>query len=182
MAKVDLSKYNNSWYQPGPLPKRLLWIFIGRVFVNSYLPIPMVLKRVVLRFFGAKLGKGVILKPKINIKYPWFLEIGAFSWIGEKVWIDNLGLVKVGANACISQGVLLLSGNHDYKATDFKLRIENIDIEDGVWIGAQSIVTQGVKCGSHSVLGAGSLLSQSLPENEIWAGNPAKFLRMREIS
>jgi len=182
MAKVDLSKYNNSWYKPGPLSKRLLWIIIGRVFVNTYLPIPMALKRVVLRSFGAKLGKGVVLKPKVNIKYPWFLQIGDFSWIGEKVWIDNLGYVKIGSNACISQGALLISGNHDYKSTHFDLMIENIEIEDGVWIGSRSIVTQGIKCRSHSVLGAGSFLSQSLPENEIWSGHPAKFQRMREIS
>ncbi len=181
MTKVDLSKYENTWYKPGPLVYRMLWLFFGRVFVNTYLPLPIFFKVLVLRLFGAKIGKGVVIKPKVNIKYPWFLEIGDYAWIGELVWIDNLDSVKIGDHSCLSQGVLLLNGNHDYKKSTFDLIVDKIIIEEGVWIGAKSIVTQGVICGKNSVLGTGSLLSQNLPEMEIWTGNPAKFIRKREL-
>ena len=50
-------------------------------------------KRFLLRLFGAKIGKGVVIKPCVNIKYPWKLRIGNYVWIGENVWIDNLDTV-----------------------------------------------------------------------------------------
>ena len=57
----------------------------------------------------------------MNIKYPWFLAIGDHTWIGEKVWIDNLAEVAIGANCCVSQGAMLLCGNHNYKKSTFEL-------------------------------------------------------------
>lgn len=181
MTKVDLSKYDNSWYNHGPLIKRILWIFFGRVFVNSYLPFPSEVRAIVLRLFGAKIGKKAMIKPKVNIKYPWQLVVGNFVWIGENVWIDNLDLVRIEDNACISQGAMLLTGNHNYKSKTFDLIVKKIVIEEGAWIGAKSLVNPGIICGSHSVLGAGSVLSRNLPSEEIWAGNPAIFVRKRII-
>ncbi|AWV98404.1 WcaF family extracellular polysaccharide biosynthesis acetyltransferase [Arcticibacterium luteifluviistationis] len=181
MNKVDLSKYDNSWYNHGPLYRRLLWLLFGRIFINTYFPIPTKFKIIVLRVFGAKMGENIMIKPKVNIKYPWLLEVGDNTWIGEQVWIDNLDFVKVGTNVCLSQGVMLLTGNHDYKSRKFDLMVGKITLEDGVWIGAKSLVAPGVICHEHSVLGAASLLSKSLPSNEIWSGNPAIFLRNRII-
>jgi putative colanic acid biosynthesis acetyltransferase WcaF len=129
--------------------------------------------------FGAKIGKGVVIKQRVNIKYPWKLAIGDNTWIGEGVWIDNLGDVKIGANCCISQGALLLCGNHDYKKASFDLMVGEIVLEDGVWIGAQSIVTGGVKCHSHSILMSGSITSADLESYKIYRGNPAEFVRER---
>lgn len=181
MSKVDLSKYNNSWYNHGPILRRLLWLVLGRVFINTYFPIPAKFKVFVLRAFGAKMGRGIMIKPKVNIKYPWLLEVGDNTWIGEKVWIDNLDLVSIGCNVCLSQGVMLLTGNHDYKSPTFDLMIGKITLEDCVWIGAKSLVTPGVICYENSVLGAASVLNKNLPHNQIWSGNPAVYLRNRII-
>lgn len=181
MSKVDLAKYDNSWYNHGPLSRRLLWLIFGRIFINTYLPIPAKLKVSILRLFGAKFGKNIMIKPKVNIKYPWLLEVGDNTWIGEQVWIDNLDYVKIGTNVCLSQGVMLLTGNHDYKSQTFDLMIGKIILEDGVWIGAKSLVAPNVICYENSVLGAASILSKNLPSNEIWSGNPAIFLRNRII-
>ena len=65
--------------------------------------------------FGAKIGKGVIIRPGVSVKYPWKLQIGDNTWIGENVWIDNLSNIIIGKNVCVSQGAMLLSGNHNYK-------------------------------------------------------------------
>ncbi|MGR3809503.1 WcaF family extracellular polysaccharide biosynthesis acetyltransferase [Jiulongibacter sp. NS-SX5] len=181
MLKVDLSTYDNSWYQPGSLVKRTLWHIVGRIFINTYLPIPMTIKRTVLSSFGAKLGKGVIIKPKVNIKYPWFLEIGDYSWVGEKVWIDNLTTVKIGANCCLSQGAMLLSGNHDFNKSTFDLITKEIVLEDGVWVAVRSIVTGGVTMQNHSMLAGNSVLSKGTKPYEIWRGNPAEYVKNREI-
>jgi putative colanic acid biosynthesis acetyltransferase WcaF len=177
--KTDLSKFNNDWYKPGSKYKILLWFIVNRLIINTYFPIPVFFKCFVLRIFGAKIGNGIMIKPKVNIKYPWFLEIGDYAWIGENVWIDNLGKVFIGANACISQGVLLLTGNHDYKKETFDMILKNIIIEEGVWIGAKSVVCQGVICQSHSVLGVNSVATKNLEPFSVYQGNPAQFVRIR---
>lgn len=126
-----------------------------------------------LHLFGAKIGKGVVIKSGVNIKYPWNLSIGDYSWIGENVWIDNLVQVTVGSNVCISQGAMLLCGNHNYKRQTFDLIVKPIVIEDGVWVGAQSTVCPGVTMHSHSVLSVGSIASKDLMPFSIYRGNPA---------
>lgn len=135
-----------------------------------------------LRLFGAKIGTDVLIKPCVNIKYPWFLEIGDHSWIGENAWIDNLAKVTVGANVCISQGAYLLTGNHDYSTPGFNLIIKGIVIEDGVWIGARSVICPGVTCKSHAVLSAGSVATKDLEANSIYQGNPAVKIRDRFVN
>ena len=176
--KTDLSKYNNSWYKPGGKIKRLLWYLINAIFFNSPLHINFI-KIFLLRLFGAKVGTGVILKPFLNIKYPWFLEVGDYTWIGEKVWIDNLATVSIGSNCCLSQGALLLCGNHNYKKETFDLIIKPITLKNGVWIGAKAIVCSGVTCNNYSVLAVGAVATANLNENSIYQGNPAIFVRSR---
>jgi len=138
-------------------------------------------KRMLLRVFGAKIGKGVVIKPGVNIKYPWFLKIGNHSWIGEGVWIDNLGLVEIGENVCLSQGALLLCGNHNYKKVTFDLMVGDIKLENGVWIGAKCIVTGNVTCCSHAILTAGSVATSDLEAFGVYQGNPCKFIRERKL-
>lgn len=179
--KTDLSKFNNDWYQPGSKIKILLWFFFNAFFLkNKYNPSSGI-KKTVLKLFGAKIGKGVVLKPSISVKYPWKLIIGDFTWIGENVWIDNLDQVTIGNNVCISQGALLLCGNHNYKKSKFDLMIGSIILEDGVWIGAKSIVTQNVTCKTHSVLAVQSVCSSDLEANSIYKGNPAVKIKDRII-
>lgn len=186
MNKTDLSKYNNDWYKKSNLTRGFLlstfWFLTNNIFFNSYLLIPVSIKRLILRLFGAKIGKNVMIKHKINIKYPWNLEIGDNVWLGEELWIDSLGKVKIGANACLSQGAMLLSGNHDYKKITFDLKIDDIIIEEGVWIGAKAIVCGGVTCFSHAVLSVNSVANKDLDAYFIHQGNPAIKIRQRIIA
>lgn len=129
--------------------------------------------------FGAKIAANVMIKPKVNIKYPWYLTIGKNAWIGENVWIDNLTEVTIGPNCCISQGALLLTGNHNYKSTLFDLMVAPITLEEGVWIGARSTVCPGVVCKSHAILTVNSVATQNLAPYSIYSGNPAQFIRNR---
>lgn len=179
--QTDLSTYDNSWYKPGGAVRRYAWFVLGRLFIHTYLPLPVGFKRLVLRLFGAKIGTNVMIKPKVNIKYPWFLAVGENTWIGENVWIDNLAQVSIGANCCLSQGALLLTGNHNYKSTRFDLKTSPITLEDGVWIGARAVVGPGVTCGSHAVLSVNSVASKDLAPYLIYGGNPALCIRKREF-
>ena len=183
MKQVILHKYNNSWFSAGAGKIKIaLWYLFSIIFFkNSLLPFYGV-KSSVLRLFGATVGKGLVIKPCVNIKYPWNLEIGDDVWIGENVWIDNLVKVRIDNNAVLSQGCLLLCGNHNYKTTTFDLIVKGINIEEGAWIGAKAIVCQGVTVGSHAVLCVGSVTSHNLEPYSIYQGNPAQKIRERVIT
>jgi len=132
-----------------------------------------------LRLFGAKVGVGVTIKPSVNVKYPWLLEIGNHVWIGEEVWIDNLTTVKIGNNCCLSQGAMLLTGSHNYKLDTFDLIVSKIELKDSVWIGAQAVVCPGVTCFENSVLSVASVATKNLEAGMIYQGNPAEIKRKR---
>lgn len=178
-TRLDL--YNNSWYKPGGnAVSRLLWYLVNAVFFQTALFPLNGLKVLLLRLFGAKIGLGVVIKPSVNIKYPWRLQVGNYSWIGEQVWIDNLGDVQIGAHCCLSQGALLLCGNHNYKSQTFDLMVGNITLQDGAWVGAKAIVAPGATLETGAVLAAGSVGIGILKENGIYQGNPARFVKTRE--
>lgn len=179
--KSDLATFTNTDYQPGSIIKRLTWYFINRIFIHTSLLFPSSFKSWVLQLFGAKIGRGVVIKPKVNVKYPWFLEIGDHVWIGEEVWIDNLTHVKLESNVCVSQGAMLLTGNHNYKRSTFDLITGPITLKEGVWIGAKSVVCPGVTCQSHAILAVGSVATKDLDAYTIYQGNPAKAIRNRTI-
>lgn len=181
--KTDLSVYSTGNFVIGAGKiKQLLWYFVNVLFfINPLNPISGIKVRL-LRLFGAKVGRGVVIKPSVNIKYPWKLTIGDFTWIGEKAWIDNLSDVKIGCHCCLSQGSMLLCGNHNFKKTTFDLMVSDIILEDGAWIGAHSVVCPGVICKSHSVLAVNSVATRNLDEYSIYQGNPAVLVKTREIS
>jgi putative colanic acid biosynthesis acetyltransferase WcaF len=179
--KTKLAEFDNSAYRPGSKLKILLWYCINVFFFLNPLIIYSPLKVWLLRAFGATVGHGVVIKPQVNVKYPWFLSIGDHAWIGEKVWIDNLAQVNIKTNVCISQGAMLLTGNHDYKSESFDLIIQPITLEEGAWIGAQSVVCPGVTCGSHSILTVGSVATRNMDDYFIYQGIPAIKIRARKI-
>ena len=179
---TDLSSFNNAWYNPGASAlKRGLWYFTNLVFFQSGLFPINGLKTELLKIFGAKVGKGVVIKPRVNIKYPSNLKIGKHTWIGENVWIDNLAFITIGDHVCLSQGAMLLCGNHNYKMSSFKLIVVEIILENGVWIGAHAIVTPGVNCYSHAVLAVNSVATKDLEAYMIYQGNPAQKVKERHI-
>jgi putative colanic acid biosynthesis acetyltransferase WcaF len=180
--QTDLSKFNTGTYSAGPRLKVLLWFFINYYIFNNAFPWPSGLKQFLLRLFGAQVGKGLVIKNKVRIKYPWRLRIGHYCWIGESVWIDNLETVELGNNVCLSQGAMLLTGNHDYNLSDFPYRLGKIQLQDGVWIGAQAVVCPGVICQSHAVLTVNSVATKHLAPWGIYSGNPACLVRSRKLT
>ena len=178
---VDLSHYNNRSYNTGAsMLKRIAWYLINTMFFKSSVH-GYKFKVALLKLFGAELGIDVKIKPHVNIKYPWNLVIGNHVWIGESVWIDNLDKVQLGNHVCISQGAILLCGNHNFASTKFELITGKIILEDGVWIGAKSMVCPNVICHSHSVLSVMSVATKDLQSYTIYKGNPAEPIKERII-
>ena len=171
--EVDNSSYTVTIQNGASKMKQVLWYTCNACFfINPLNPISGIKVRL-LRLFGARVGKGVIIKPSVNIKFPWKLEIGDHAWIGEGVWIDNLCKIYIGDNTCISQGALLLTGSHDYTKTSFDFIANEITLEEGVWIGARAVVGGGVTCRTHCILGINSVAESDLKPYTIYKGNPA---------
>jgi putative colanic acid biosynthesis acetyltransferase WcaF len=182
-SSTDLSAFTVGDYHPGAgRVKILLWSFFNYFLFNSSVPWPRGLKVFLLRAFGAQVGPGLVIKIRVRIKYPWRLRIGGHCWIGESVWIDNLEDVVIGNHVCLSQGALLLTGNHDYTVSHFPYRLGRIVLEDGVWIGARAVVCPWVVCGSHAILTVNSVAARSLEGWKVYVGNPARATRERVIT
>lgn len=179
--KTNLAEYDNSDYNPGNVFKRVCWFVVNTLFFKSSLIPFYSFKRFLLRIFGAKIGKAVVIKPGVSIKYPWLLQVGNYCWIGENVWIDNLANVQIGDHVCVSQGAFLFCGNHNFKKKGFDLMLAPIMLDDGVWIGSKAIVCPGTVCNSHAVLTVGSVAVGILEAYSIYRGNPALKLKDRII-
>jgi len=182
MSVVRLAEFNNSWYSPG---RNLLvqgaWYFFGLPLLRaSWIP-SSGFRRTLLRLFGARIGSDVILKPGIRIKYPWLLEIGVSSWIGEDVWIDNLVHVQIGSNVCVSQGAYICTGNHDWSDPAFGLIVRPVTVQDGAWIGARAFICPGIQIAEHAVVTAGSVVTTNLLTSRVYGGNPAREITVRAI-
>ncbi|HEX9513728.1 MAG TPA: WcaF family extracellular polysaccharide biosynthesis acetyltransferase [Puia sp.] len=179
--QVDNASYRTTIDIGASRFKQMAWYFINILFFKNPFNILSALKIALLKLFGARLGQGVVIKPAVNIKYPWKLQVGDYSWIGEEVWIDNLSDVIIGRNVTLSQGSLLLTGTHDHSRTTFDFMAFPIILEDGVWIGAKAVVYGGITCRSHSILGINSVAEKELEPYTIYKGNPAVPVLKREI-
>jgi putative colanic acid biosynthesis acetyltransferase WcaF len=176
---IDLARFRNPQFDRArPKWFEAIWMVTQALFVSSWLP-GSAHRRLLLKLFGARIGEGVVIKPNVRIKFPWRLEISDHSWIGEDVWIDNLALVTIGSNACISQGAYLCTGSHDWSSPAFDLIVKPITIGDGAWIAAKSTVGPGVSVGKGAVLGLGSTTSKDLDAWCIYSGAPAEFVKKR---
>lgn len=136
---------------------RAAWYLVNAWFFQSAVLalIPSSWKARILRAFGAKIGKGFVCKPRVTIKYPWFLEIGDHVWLGELVWIDNHTTVRIGNSVCISQGAYLFTGNHDWNDLAFRFFCKPIEIGEGCWVGAKVIILPVTRLSSGTVVMSG---------------------------
>jgi putative colanic acid biosynthesis acetyltransferase WcaF len=177
----DLSAFRNRQYHPGKgILVRTVWYYCSLLFFeNGWFPVSGI-KVSLLRLFGAKIGRGVVFKPHVRIKYPWRLAIGDHCWIGQSVWIDNIEDVTIGDHVCVSQLAYFCTGSHDHRTPAFDLLAKPITVHTGAWIGARATLLGGVVVQANAIVAAGSVVVKSVPEEAIVGGNPAKEIRQRE--
>jgi len=179
---VDLSKFSTGGFDRGAsAAKESLWLVVSLILFRLCPFKLSALKCRVLKLFGGRVGRGVVIKPAVKITFPWKLNLGDHVWLGEECWLLNLAPITIGDNACISQRAFLCAGNHDFKSPAFDLITKPIQVERGAWIGANAFVGPGVTVGTHAVLTAGSVATKDLPPYGIYQGNPAMFVRQRQI-
>ncbi len=178
---MDLSKYQHSYDSGRSRVVEALWFFAGLPILRCALLPSSAVRRTLLRIFGAKIGAAVVIKPGVRVKYPWLLRVGDHVWLGEDCWIDNLAMVSIGKNVCVSQGAYLCTGNHQWSDPAFALVIRPILVHDGAWIGARAVLGPGTIVGEGAVLGLGSVTTGRVPSYEVHAGNPSAFVCNRKM-
>lgn len=159
---------------------QLWWLVQSFLFNNS----PQFMygwRRWLLRCFGARVGKGVILRPSCSVTYPWKVSIGDYAWIGDEVVLYSLGEIHIGKNAVVSQRSYICTGSHDYTKPEFDIYQQPIVIEEECWLATDVYVAPGVTIGRGTVVGARSSVFKSLPAGKICMGSPVRVIRDREM-
>jgi len=139
-------------------------------------------RRVLLRLFGAKIGKGVLIRPSARITYPWKLTIGDYSWIGDDSIIYNLGQIDIGSNVSIAHRVYLCTGYHEIDKITFDIGVKSISIEDESWLSNDVFIAPGVNVGHGTVIGARSAVFKDMPAGTVCYGQPCVPIRKRLMS
>lgn len=132
-----------------------------------------------LRCFGARVGKNVLIRPTATITYPWKVRIGNYAWIGDHAVLYSLGEIEIGAHAVVSQSSYLCAGDHDYTQSDFPIRGRKITIGEQAWLAADVFVAPGVTIGDGAVIGARSSVFHDMPAGMVCLGSPAKPVKPR---
>jgi putative colanic acid biosynthesis acetyltransferase WcaF len=134
-----------------------------------------------LRLFGAKIGKGVIIRPTVRFTYPWKVEIGDYSWIGDDVVFYSLDRIRVGCHCIISQKCYLCTGSHDIKDPAFGLTTAAIAIGNGAWVATDCFIAPGVQIGANAVIGARSSVFSNIPAQQVCWGTPVRPRYLRQM-
>ncbi|APD06077.1 putative colanic acid biosynthesis acetyltransferase WcaF [Flavobacteriaceae bacterium UJ101] len=157
---------------------QLWWLIQNTLFAMS----PQFMygwRRFLLRIFGAKIGKNVIIRPTAKITYPWKVKIGDYSWIGDDVILYSLGNIIIENNVVISQKSYICTGSHDYTQNDFSIYAKEIKILEESWLATDVFVAPGITINKGCVVGARSSVFKDLPSMKICIGNPAKPVKDR---
>jgi len=158
--------------------KRILWS-IGQFFFKFSPRIAFGYRNLILRLFGAKIGKEVHIYSSAVIWFPWNLEIDDWSAIGEDAYIYNLGIIKIGKQVTISQRSHICAGTHDYTNPAMTLIKPRIEIKDQVWICSGAFIGPGVTLSEGCIIGAHAVQTKDTEPWGIYAGNPAKLIKKR---
>lgn len=177
---IRLDLYNQSNYSRGRGGITvLIWWFIQGTLFRFSIHNMYGWRRFLLRLFGANIGKNVQIRSSAKFTYPWKVEIGDYSWIGNNVEFYSLDNIQVGNHCIVSQNSYLCTGSHDLQDPTFSLITKPIIIKDGAWVASDVFVYPGVIIHEMAVAGARSTVTKDIPANEIHAGSPAKFLKER---
>ncbi|HEV7403646.1 MAG TPA: WcaF family extracellular polysaccharide biosynthesis acetyltransferase [Chthoniobacteraceae bacterium] len=150
--------------------REALWVLVKCLFFLPAFPLPSALRVAWLRAFGAGVGRGVVIRSRVNISYPWRLSLGDHVWLGEEVVILSLAQVTIESNVCISQRAFLCTGSHAFRSPSFDLITKPIIIRTGSWIAAQAFVAPGVTIGPDSMVAAGAVVTRDVAPGVVVAG------------
>ncbi|TWT72931.1 WcaF family extracellular polysaccharide biosynthesis acetyltransferase [Allorhodopirellula solitaria] len=170
---IELSNYRTDFDRGAGRTRQFAWLVVQFLFFSLPCPLPSRVRVLLLRCFGAAVGHGVVIRSGVKVSFPWRLEVGDHTWIGEDVMILSLAQVTIGSSCCISQRAFLCTGSHRFDRPGFDLVTKPIEICNGSWVAAQAFVAPGVTVGRDSMCMAGSIVLKDVMPGTVVCGNPA---------
>lgn len=179
--KINLSKYENHLGKKHQVI-RLVWSLTW-CLCASWLPrsIGSGWKRLLLKFFGAKMGQNSNVYSSAKIYYPENLVMGNNTCLASDVDCYNVAPIILEDNVTVSQGAFLCTASHDITDPTHHLVAEPIILKDQCWVGARAYIGMGVTVGQGAVVGATASVYKDIEPWTVVGGNPAKFIKKREI-
>lgn len=160
---------------------RAIWMLVGKPIFRVSFHNWYRFRAMLLRIFGAKVGRDVRIRPTVNIEVPWNLVIHDGVTVGDYAILYSLGTIEIGERTIVSQYAHLCAGTHDYTDRRFPLIRDPIIIGADAWIGADAFVGPNVRIGRLSVLGARSSAYKNLEPQMVYVGSPARPIKQREL-
>ena len=161
---------------------RVIW-YVANLLLFKYSPKPCHRWRAsILRMFGATVGNGTHIYPKVIIWAPWNLILADQCGIANYVNLYSQGKIVIGRRVVISQGAYICTGTHDYTKIGFPLTTKPIIIHDFAWVAAEVFIHPGITIGEGAVIGARSVVTKDMPPYMVCSGFPCKPLKERIIA
>ena len=140
------------------------------------------MRQLLLRAFGARIGRESLICRGVSVYAPWNLSIGEMVCVGPHVELYSKDKIQIGSGVVISQDAYLCTASHDISSVTMNLLTKPILIEDNVWIAAKATVLLGVRIGEGSVVGASAVVAKDIEAWSIAVGNPARIVGVRKLS
>lgn len=161
---------------------RVVWMAAWLVLCRFTPPPFHSWRRLVLRAFGAKVGRGARVHASVSIWLPANLELGDQALIGPGARLYNQGRITIGARSVISQRAHICASTHDVRDPLFQLVLRPVTIGEQCWVAAEAFVGPGVTMHDRAVLGARGALFDDARADSVYAGNPAQYVKDRQLS
>ena len=182
MQELDLKNYKNRHSIKSKIARAawsVVWLFLFRPTPRGNLFRPW--RVILLKVFGADIKWSSNVLPNCRIWQPWNLKMGEYACLSESVDCYSVDEIRVGNQATVSQGVRLCAASHEISSKIMELTYSPIVIGDNAWIAGWSIILPGVTIGEGAVVAAGSVVTKDVEPWTVVGGNPARFIKKREL-
>lgn len=182
MFDVRLDQFDHSKVDRGrSRAVEVLWMLVKWGFFETALPWPYSIKRSFLRLFGAQVGRGVVIRTRVYVHYPWKLRVGDHCWIGDGTQLLCVEHITLEDHVALAHEVYIAAGGHDIRSRTMAPDNRPVTIRTGSWIATRAVICPGVTIEKNVVVGAGAVVTKDVEPAVIVAGNPAKVVRARII-
>jgi putative colanic acid biosynthesis acetyltransferase WcaF len=179
---VRLDLFDNSEFDRGR--SRLveaLWVITKCAFFLNPIPWPSGWRCLLLRIFGASIGKGLVIRPGVNVHFPWRLKVGDHCWIGDGTQLLSLYPITIEDHVALSHQVYIAAGGHDIRSVSMASKHGPVVVKTGTWIATRAFIGPGVTVHERVVVGAGTVLMKDVGPDVVVVGNPARVIGPRVI-